>query len=98
MSSRFIGEPHMKISNSVDSSAGVEISGASGRRTPKTAPSPARGDRVQLSGLLAHLSESLSSQHSARLSELTAAVSAGRYFPDAGAASAGIIQDSMATA
>jgi hypothetical protein len=95
MSSGIIGEAHMKIGNSVDSSAGVQAAGRSGRRIQNGSRVAATEDHVQLSGLLAQLSDSIASQRSARLSELTAAVSAARYLPDAQAVSASIVHDGM---
>jgi len=71
----------------------VTRSGTAGQA--RTSESAGGGDQVQLSSLGAHLgaSGSVSADHSAKLAQLTAAVSGGSYRVDASAVSASLIQE-----
>lgn len=88
----------MKISdsNSGPVSGVSQAGGRAGSRPSGTERCTPTGDQIQLSQLGAHLSESNSSEHSAKISELAAAVSGGRYNVDAKAVSADIIQHTLA--
>jgi anti-sigma28 factor (negative regulator of flagellin synthesis) len=87
----------MKISDRLNSASSVpNVKSSSGRQAKTPGPSGS-GDQVGLSGL-ARLSQSVSFQHGAKVSQLAQAVSSGRYQPDAAAVSASIIQHSLVTA
>jgi flagellar biosynthesis anti-sigma factor FlgM len=87
----------MKISD--PSSGPVSgVSQASGRASNRPSGTERRsstGDQIELSQLGAQLSESNSSERGAKISDLAAAVSGGRYQVDANAVSDNIIQHSL---
>jgi len=88
----------MKISGPVNKSGEVQPAGrSSGQPASRSVTAPG-GDRIQLSGLGAALSQAVSAQLGVKLSGLQDAVSAGRYRPDAGVVSTSIIQHSLAVA
>jgi len=84
----------MKISDPINRALGIQTNGA-GSRQAKTGGPAARGDQVRLSGLSAQLSQAVSPEQGAKISQLADAVSSGRYRPDASAVSASIIRQSM---
>ena len=77
------------------SGVGPSVGPASGTRSASRAAGSATGDQIQLSHLMAHLSESGSPEHAARLSNLGQIVSKGQYQVDSSAVSEAIIQDSL---
>ncbi|HUJ49675.1 MAG TPA: hypothetical protein VLW25_05735 [Bryobacteraceae bacterium] len=87
----------MKISDRINRAAPEvqPVKSTGGRQSSISAPA-ASGDQIGLSGLGAQLSQGISFEHSAKLSQLSEAVSSGRYRPDAAAVSASIIQHSLA--
>ena len=87
----------MKISDRLNSAPNVpSVKSAAGRDAKTSGPSGS-GDHFGLSRL-AQMSQSVSFQHVAKVSELAQAVSRGHYRPDAQAVSASIIQHSLVTA
>jgi len=85
----------MKISDRINRTPEVQTLKSAGGRQAKTSAPAASGDQVGLSGLVAQLSQAVSFQQSAKMSQLSDAVSSGRYRPDAAAVSASIIQHSL---
>jgi hypothetical protein len=94
----FHRDEHMKISGPINRNGVVPPAGRSGTGGSSTIAQGASGDRIQLSGLGAALSQGASSLHGIKLSGLGSAVSGGRYRPDAGAVSSSIIQHSLVAA
>ena len=87
----------MKISDPINRALGIQTNGA-GNRQGKTSGPATGGDQVRLSGLIAQLSQAVSPEQSAKISQLADAVSSGRYRPDAAAVGASIIRQSMVAA
>jgi hypothetical protein len=87
----------MKISGATQKTGVIGVSGGARRGADKTGVSAASAgnDQVQLSGLGKELSARGSAQRVAKLSELTSAVSAGGYGPEANLISASIIENSL---
>jgi hypothetical protein len=90
-----ISQTSPKATSGVNSPAGVGPPGAAASQLPvKPAPPP---DQVQISSLASYLFAAVngSPAHVAKLAELSADVSLGRYQPDTFAVSGSIIQHSI---
>ena len=85
----------MKISDRINRTPQVQTVKSTGGRPAKTSTPAASGDQVGLSGLVAQLSQAVSFEQSAKISQLSETVASGRYQPDAAAVSASIIQDGL---
>lgn len=85
----------MKISDRFNRTPEVQTVKNTGGRQAKTSAPAAGGDQVGLSGLVAQLSQAVSFEQSAKISQLSETVASGRYHPDAAAVSASIIQESL---
>lgn len=91
------GSPQPARQGSLARSAGVPSAGE-GAPVPQQPPAPrAQSDQVQLSSLSAYLASAISGSpaHVAKMSELSATVSAGQYHVDSYAVSGNIIQHAI---
>jgi len=90
----------MRITGSIEKALALRRSPDAAQSSPAAAlSSPGQaGDQVQLSGMGAQISQSLSTRRTANVIELADAVSAGQYHPDPKAVSHSIIEQAVSIA